>query len=162
MKMSRAISLGVGGLLGLLLISNAWAATTAGYGGTGCRQVFSASSGFADGVIARNQSSSSVTFVCGAAQLGGAISKWRVSVRDTTPVGQVTCFAQASSEFDTGGFVSPSASSGVTFTGNIALGAGLAGTTSSVANGSKNVTCTMPANGSYEGSGIASFSITEL
>jgi len=161
MKTRRAIFLTLGGSLGLLLISNAWA-VTAGYGGGACRQLFTTSSGFADGAIARNQSSSSTTFICGAAQLGGAISSWRVSIRDTTPVGQVTCFARASSEFDSGGFVTPSASTGVAFTGLSRLGVSLAGTSSFFLNGHKNIQCDMPPAGGPDGSAVASYSITEL
>jgi len=161
MKTGRAIFLTAGGLAGLLLISNAWAAT-AGYSGLGCRPLFSTASAFTDGTIARNQTSSNVTFLCGAVQTGGAISKWRVSVRDTTPIGQVTCFARASGEFDIGGFVSPSESSGVAFMGTKALGLLLAGTSSYVVNGSKLIQCDMPPAGGLDGSGVASYSITEL
>lgn len=161
-KMRRAVFLMIACSSGVgLLISNAWAAT-AGYGGAACRPVYTTTSAWADYAMARNQSSSAATWVCGATQLGGAITKWRVSVRDTTPVGQVTCFARASGEFDTSGFVSPSESSGVSFTGTKELGVSLAGTSSYVANGSKNIQCDMPAAGGIDGSAVASYSITEL
>jgi hypothetical protein len=161
MKMSRAIFLTMGCSAGLLLISTAWAASPS-YSGSGCRQLFTTSSGFADGAIARNQSSSAVTFICGALQLGGAISSWRVSVRDTTMGGQVTCFARASSEFDSGAFVTPSSSSGISFSGSARLGTGVAGTSSYFANGTKYIQCDMPPAFGPDGSAVASYSITEL
>lgn len=161
MKTGRAIILTAVSLGGLLLISNAWA-VTANYTGLGCRLLFSTASAFTDSAIARNQTSSNVTFLCGATQLGGVISKWRVGIRDTTPVGQVTCTARASSEFDSGAFVSPSDSTGVAFTGLKALGVGLPGPSSYVVNGSKYIQCDMPPAGGADGSAVASYSITEL
>ena len=161
MKTGRAIVLTMVCLAGLLLISNAGAGT-AGYTSLGCRPLFNTASAFTDGVIGRNQTSSNVTFLCGATQLGGAISKWRVGIRDTTPVGQVTCTARAGNEFDNGAFVSPSDSSGVSFTGVKALGVGFLGTSSFVLNGSKYIQCDMPPAGGFDGSAVVSYTITEL
>lgn len=163
MKTIRVVSLLGSASLALLVGSSALAQTT-GYPGTMCVQIMtsvSSASIFYDGVITRSQSTSSKTFLCNAIQTGGAISAWRVSVRDTTPVGEVVCSARASGEFDSAGFVSPSDSSGVSAGGTKTLGIGKAGTSSFVANGSKNVVCTMPANVGIEGSAVASYSITE-
>jgi hypothetical protein len=163
MKTIRVVSLLGSASLALLVGSSALAQTT-GYPGTMCVQVMtgmSTASIFYEGVITRNQATSSKSFLCNAIQSGGAISAWRVSVRDTTPSGEIVCSARASGEFDSSGFISPSASSGVSFFGNKTLGVGVAGTSSFVANGSKNVVCTMPASFLPEGSAVASYSITE-
>jgi len=145
--------------LGSLSVVTGASAVTAGYPGSLCVINFSSSEPFHDGVLARNQASSAATFVCSAVQLGGVINSARVGVRDISPTDEVVCFARASGEFDTSGFVTASVGSGASFTGTTSL---LLGSTSNfVANGSKNVVCKMPAKIAIEGSAVASYQITE-
>ena len=166
MKTGRAIVVSAGCLAGLLFISNAWAVTSS-YSGMTCRYPLSTASfttsfPFLEGVIARHNSTSGGTFYCSAVQLGGAVTAWRVGVRDISPVGEVRCFARAAAEYDVGGIVSASEGSGVGFMGLKTLGVGIAGTSSYVVNGSKLIQCNMPGTSGFDGSAVASYSITEL
>jgi len=157
MKAGRSIAAMLA--LGCSMVVSGASAETTGYPGTLCEVNFSNSGAFHDGVIARNQATSAATFVCSAVQQGGVITGARVGVRDTAPSGEIVCFARASGEFDSSGFVTASASSGVAFVGTTAL---ILGSTSNyVVNGSKNVVCSMPARLLSDGSGVASYQITE-
>jgi hypothetical protein len=142
-----------------LFVVTGASAVTAGYPGSMCAINFSAAMPFHDGVIARNQSSSQATFICNAVQLGAEISSARVGVRDLNPSDEIICFARASGEFDTSGFVTPSVGSGVGFTGTVSLALG--STANFVTNGSKNVVCRMPGKLFIEGSAVASYKIVE-
>jgi len=165
MKTGRAIVVSAGCLAGLLFISEAWAVTS-GYSGMTCRYSLGTSLAtsfpFLEWSIARHNSPSAATFYCSAVQLGGAVTAWRVGVRDITPVGEVRCFARTTGEFDIGGFISASEGSGVDFMGLKTLGVGIAGTSGYIVNGSKLIQCNMPPASGFDGSAVASYSITEL
>ena len=161
MKIPRVISLLGCGLAASFVGSSARAGVT-GYPGTACVQAMTtlgSASIYYEGTITRNQSSASKTFLCNGVQQGGAVLEWSVSVRDTTPVGEVVCTARAMGEFGNSAFISPSVASGVAFSGTKRL-TGVA-TTGFVANGAKVIVCTMPASGGPDGSAVASYSITE-
>ncbi|MDF3066533.1 MAG: hypothetical protein K0R38_2134 [Polyangiaceae bacterium] len=162
MKLRRVISLLGCGLATAFVGSSARAGSTTGYPGTSCVQVMtnlSSATIYYEGTITRNQSGASKFFICNGVQQGGAITEWSVSVRDTTPVGEVVCSARATAEFTSSAFVSPSVSSGVAFGGTKRLTG--VGTTGFVAHGAKIIHCTMPPAGGADGSAVVSYSITE-
>ena len=152
---------GIMAMAGALTASTADAAVTTSYAGTECvQEVVSTPSIVYQSSRASNNGGSTAYFACPAAQHGGRLLRASVYGRDLDTGAAVTCYVAVMNPFDTSGFTSASASSGVAFFGSFTLNLGSLPATF-FDPGSKVVHCTLPPNPGFDGCAIGSYRITE-